>query len=460
MSKEKIKENALHLQCDLDWLETLLEYRIFEHFGDKEKREESATRFTGVEKITDICAPVFRNGRSAYTGFLEEHSLSFDERALLVLALAPHLSPALLDVFKLQNKQLGKTFTEFGGIQGKIHSGFLPTAETFLFLIAGDDLEKRMELMALFDSTHFFVKRKWIMLEGGQDNEPHLSGAIVLSRDLLELFTTGEKHKPVFGNNFPAKTVTTEMEWNDLVLGMGTLSQINDLRTWLKHNETMMRELGMKKKVKPGYKVLFHGPPGTGKTLTACLLGKETGKEVYRIDLSMVVSKYIGETEKNLAKVFDKAEYSNWILFFDEADALFGARTKVDSSHDRYANQEVSYLLQRIEDYSGLVVLASNFKNNIDHAFLRRFQSIVHFPPPKAEERQKLWKKSFPEQLLLEGGISLQQISKDYELTGAHIMNIISHCTLNALANGDRQVTLRMLKESISRELSKEGRTL
>jgi SpoVK/Ycf46/Vps4 family AAA+-type ATPase len=221
-----------------------------------------------------------------------------------------------------------------------------------------------------------------------------------------------------------------------------------------------MDELEMRKKVKPGYKVLFHGPPGTGKTLTACLLGKETGKDVYRVDLSMVVSKYIGETEKNLAKVFDKAEHSGWILFFDEADALFGSRTKVESSHDRYANQEVSYLLQRIEDYSGLVILASNLKNNIDHAFLRRFQSIVYFPSPKADERFLLWQKSFPEKILLNGGISLQQVSRDYELTGAHIINIVSHCTLNALANGTREITMKMLKDGIARELGKEGRTL
>lgn len=126
--------------------------------------------------------------------------------------------------------------------------------------------------------------------------------------------------------------------------------------------------------------LLFIGEPGTGKKTTASLIAHQLNKEVYRIDLSMVVSKYIGETEKNLKKIFDAAEHKNWILFFDEADALFGKRTNVRDAHDKYANQEIAYLLQRIEDYQGIVILATNMKNNIDDAFIRRFDSIIHFP--------------------------------------------------------------------------------
>lgn len=127
-------------------------------------------------------------------------------------------------------------------------------------------------------------------------------------------------------------------------------------------------------------KILFIGGPRTGKKTLAALIGKQSGKEVYRIDLSMIISKYIGETEKNLSKVFADAENKNWILFFDEADALFGKRTGVRDAHDKYANQEVAYLLQRIEDHNGLVILATNMKSNIDEAFTRRFQTVIRFP--------------------------------------------------------------------------------
>jgi hypothetical protein len=127
-------------------------------------------------------------------------------------------------------------------------------------------------------------------------------------------------------------------------------------------------------------KILFIGALGTGKKMVASLIGQQVGQEVYKIDLSMVVSKYIGETEKNLNKVFAAAEHKNWILFFDEADALFGKRTNVRDAHDRYANQEVAYLFQKIEDYDGLVIIASNMKNNIDEAFKTRFRTVISFP--------------------------------------------------------------------------------
>lgn len=133
------------------------------------------------------------------------------------------------------------------------------------------------------------------------------------------------------------------------------------------------------KKLGSGYKALFFGPPGTGKTIAAERMAKEIGADLYRIDLSMVVSKYIGETEKNISRIFDSAQNKNWVLFFDEADTLFGRRTDVKNSHDKYANQEIAYLLQRMEDYDGLMILATNLKSNIDKAFTRRFNLVVEF---------------------------------------------------------------------------------
>ena len=216
----------------------------------------------------------------------------------------------------------------------------------------------------------------------------------------------------------------------------------------------------MSKKLKPGYRVLFHGPPGTGKTLTATLLGKHTGKEVFKIDLSMVVSKFIGETEKNLSNLLAKAEKTENILFFDEADALFGKRTNVRDAHDKYANQEVSYLLQRIENYKGLVILASNFKSNIDEAFVRRFQSIVHFPLPKASERQLLWEKGFPANVQLHKEVDLPLLARKYELSGAEIMNIVQYACLCALADEKKIITAKNIADGIQREFQKGGRIM
>jgi len=205
-----------------------------------------------------------------------------------------------------------------------------------------------------------------------------------------------------------------------------------------------------------GLRVLFHGPPGTGKSMTAALLGQGAGREVWQIDLSQVVSKYIGETEKNLGRVFEAAEQQGWMLFFDEADALFGRRTNVQSAHDKYANQEVAYLLQRIEDYEGLLILASNFKGNIDDAFLRRFHSIIHFPMPNANERMRLWQGSIPASLQPEPSIDWMKLAYAYEITGAGILNVMHYAALRSFSRHENTLHESDLVEGIRKEFRKE----
>jgi SpoVK/Ycf46/Vps4 family AAA+-type ATPase len=172
----------------------------------------------------------------------------------------------------------------------------------------------------------------------------------------------------------------------------------------------------------------------------------------------MVVSKYIGETEKNLENLFAKAEAKNWILFFDEADALFGKRTGVRDAHDKYANQEVSYLLQRVEDFDGLVILASNMKNNIDDAFIRRFNAIIRFNLPSENDRALIWKKSFPKHIGFSNDMDIPALVKKYELSGGNIINIIQYSCLKALAKNKSEICLGDVLNGIKKEMHKEGK--
>ena len=312
--------------------------------------------------------------------------------------------------------------------------------------------------MQYFNSDHVFTKKNILHLENTNEGEPHLSGRIVLNSDVLEKLLFKGVSRPKLSTEFPAKYITTNLEWSNLVINETTMVEVETIRNWIAFHESMITEWDLKHTFKAGYKALFYGPPGTGKTFTATLLGKQFNRDVYRIDLSQVVSKYIGETEKNLEKIFQKAEDKNWILFFDEADALFGKRTSVSSAHDRYANQETSYLLQRIEDFNGLVILASNNKANIDQAFLRRFNAIVHFPIPDPVERLHLWKIYLPANhgLTME---DLQKIADKYEVTGSTILNSIHNAAINSFAL-NRLIALDDLVESLKRELRKEDRML
>jgi SpoVK/Ycf46/Vps4 family AAA+-type ATPase len=257
---------------------------------------------------------------------------------------------------------------------------------------------------------------------------------------------------------FPAKLVTTSLAWEDLVLPRQTLNEIQEVHNWITHGSYLLKDMELGRHVKQGYRSLFYGPPGTGKTLTASLLGKSAGLDVYRIDLSLIVSKFIGETEKNLSGLFDMAENKNWILFFDEADSLFGKRTGTKDSNDRYANQEVSYLLQRIEDFPGVVILASNIKGNIDDAFIRRFQSVIYFPNPGVEEKIRLWETIFRNKFTLEDKVDFEELSNNYSLTGGTLINVLRHCALKASARGEDIITLHDIREGVNKELRKEGK--
>ncbi|MGZ5076136.1 MAG: ATP-binding protein [Methylobacter sp.] len=437
--------NADDLNNELAWLSQVIDAR-FKLFFSQECNYKS---------IQDIQPPVL--GDSSYAECIRRYQFGFAERVTLALALVPELSPGLLDLFFLKNQLYDRRFSEFGGAGGS-GSGFMPTVQTLLFILSGNSLEQRLSLQCLFERDHAFARQHMLHLQS-LDNEPLLHSPLRLSEEYQTLLTTGRHYRPSFGSQFPAQLIETGLGFDDLVLHPGTLKQVQEIQTFITHGPTLMHEWGMKHKLRPGYRGLFYGPPGTGKTMTACILGKTTGRDVYKIDLSQVVSKYIGETEKNLGKIFDQAEHRDWILFFDEADALFGKRSGIQDAHDRYANQETAFLLQRLECFDGIAILASNWRDNLDEAFARRFETMIYFPLPRPEERLLLWKQGFSSKAKLADDIDLQKIAKDHELAGGAILNAIRYASLQALARESDTIVLDELLQGIRKEYAKTGKS-
>lgn len=445
---------------ELQYLADLIHYRLEQHFP----ADAAATPAPPPLPLPDEWELPLKD-------FVRNNNLSATEATLLLIALAPHLQPDLFDRAIESKLPDAGNFPKIGGVRGKNSRAFLPTAETALFLLAGDDWDMRLIVQQLLGPDHLFADKKVLWLEELPGGEPIMSGRLILSQDYVDLFVHGKPSAPHFGISFPAKRLKETRGWDALVISEELESQIEEIRNWLRYNERLMERWGMGNRIKKGYRALFHGPPGTGKTLTAGILANEIGRELYRIDLSMVVSKYIGETEKNLEQLFARAEDKGWILFFDEADSLFGKRTNVRDAHDKYANQEVSYLLQRIEDFNGLVILATNMKSNIDDAFMRRFNGILRFNVPDARERSLIWQRSFPAKVSYRGiiapgapPIDLPDAVKKYELSGGSIINAVHYACLKGVERqqedngGELVVYLPDVLQGIRRELNKEGK--
>jgi AAA+ superfamily predicted ATPase len=440
--------NLQHLIHSLNSLKAIIANRLQIFFAQEE-----------IKLLFQIPDLKINSDNSELNHFLKQYQPNPEEYFILILALAPHLQPNFIEAIVQEFLPNGGDLVEMGGAKGETYRGMLPTGETAQFILAGNDIAERIRIAQYFFTEHFFYKEGILKLESVKEGEPKMSGRIILSQEYVDLFTIGKITAPAFGPDFPAKRIFSPMEWDDLVLREQCRQQIEDLKMWLEHHHHLAQDAVIRRKLKPGYRVLFYGPSGTGKTLTAILLGKQFGKEVYRIDLSLVVSKYIGETEKNLEKIFAKAESKNWILFFDEADALFSKRSNVSSAHDKFANQEVSYLLQRVEDYQGLIILASNFKNNLDSAFIRRFNDIIHFLKPDVSERQILWEKNLPQSLNLDEQLDLKTLSAKYELSGSAISNAMHYACLCAFSRNGKQIIQQQdLLAGIRRELLKEDK--
>jgi ATPase family associated with various cellular activities (AAA) len=258
-----------------------------------------------------------------------------------------------------------------------------------------------------------------------------------------------------------ARKIVPRYQWNDIILPGDRVERLREICNHMKYRERVHGEWGFDRKLSlgKGLSVLFSGPSGTGKTMAAEIIASTLGLELYKIDLSVVVSKYIGDTEKNLSRIFTEAETSNAILFFDEADALFGKRSGVKDSHDRYANIEIGYLLQRMEEYDGVVILATNLRKNMDEAFVRRLQFTVEFPFPDEKDRRRIWKGVWPDDTPRDPALDIDFMARRFEIAGGSIRNIALAAAFLAADDGN-VVTMSHLMHATKREFQKMGKVV
>ena len=266
-----------------------------------------------------------------------------------------------------------------------------------------------------------------------------------LGHEWLEQDIPGAVKLPTYGH------------WQDLILPATSMAKIREFMLWLTHRNIVEKDWGAR--ILGGPVALFSGPSGTGKTFAAGVIANELGWPLYRVDLGMLVSKYVGETEKNLNQLLDAAHGQQMVLLFDEADALFGKRAEVKDARDRYANMEVSHLLARIERHDGPCILTSNFRQNLDPAFARRFQMVIEFARPDSVSRTTLWQQHLPQRAPLAEDLDLALVADAVALTGGQIRNAALHAAFLA-ADRSEAISMALIAQGIWAEFAKEGREL
>lgn len=444
-SSETLQEIQISFNTEFSWIESLIHYRI------KELCEEEISH-----EIPAI--PLLEFGVNAYFDELIHSEVTVLERIALSLALMARTMPQFLDFLYTKNKFTDQIFTEFGMQVDASSSRIIPTWRTAFFLFCGNNTNAQFELVFHVHNDHRLYAQKFLEFPERRPSNPFDTPLLITNERFHQwLYPTSSRF--LANEEFPAHEISSPLEWSDLFLHDSTRKGIEEVRLWLQHEHNLRQNPKLDRHLNLGMRVLFYGPSGTGKTLTASLLGKQFNMPVYRVDLSQMISKWVGETEKNLARVFDIAENNKWILFFDEADALFSKRGSVSDSNDRRSNQEISYLLQRVEDYNGTIVMATNLKDNIDEAFARRFQQVIEFPMPDKFIRAEMWKQLLKDTFPLDADVDLDQVGKEFELTGGSMKNIFRSIMLNVFDRkvDEQLIRMRDIRSAIEQELIKTG---
>lgn len=393
-----------------------------------------------------------------YLTFLRQQPIKVTDRLALDLALMSQLEPHRLDELFTRNQDTAQPFTEFGVLLEGEPKRLTPSWQTAFFLSHGQLPGLTGDEWQHLQSDYLLYKNKILEWTNEPIRAPWLR-PLTLTGQTLRNWLSLPELAPEINPFFPATRLQSNLSWSDLFLATQTQSELQELRLWLQHGEQLLADPQWAKHVTKGVRALFYGPPGTGKTLTATLLGQAHDLPVYRIDLSQLVSKWVGETEKNLAQVFEAAQQHRWILFFDEADALFTQRSTGTQAHDRRSNQEISYLLQRIENFPGTILMATNLRDSIDEAFVRRMQHMIYFPLPDATTRVAMWQNMLRPPIVPDHQVDLKLLARKYPLSGGSMKNAFRNLLLQLPQTNSPTHTVSMadLEKAIQKEQHKAG---
>jgi AAA+ superfamily predicted ATPase len=408
------------------------------------------------EAALDACRCVLRNARMYGAALLIQQLEELqNSRAALLERLAPLLASADVPLIALEERHAA--IIRLAGIaQVTYELPALSARERAEALSQWIDRNEPVDVLGLSRRFSFAPEELAdIHHEAAFYQQQRAPGKVVSQQAWMQALS--DRARQNFGNL--AQRVKPQRQLDDLIISNDLHRQLSEILAAIRHREARL-EQGFQHKVQygTGISALFYGPSGTGKTMAAEVLAKTIQLDLIKIDLSAVVNKYIGETEKNLARIFDLAEADAGVLFFDEADALFGKRSEVKDAHDRHANIEVSYLLQRLESYPGLVILATNNRAHMDEAFTRRFTFVTRFQFPDAALRERMWRAIWPNEITVDNGVDFADLARRIEVTGASIRNIALLASWLAHAEGTNDVMARHLEQASLRELAKAGR--
>ncbi|MBU3661256.1 MAG: ATP-binding protein [Flavobacteriales bacterium] len=416
-----------------------------------------------IEHVLEVQSPgpvqfPEQDAESPLGKIIAEHNFSVEDCVLLCLALTAAFAPESLYLLAEQANE-GEHCMNVGGYFFRGSPVFSPTVRTAVFLLAGKDFTLRAKYAAYFHNKQKIFSSGLVQTEPQSPLSVFLDHQLVFSDQFLGTILQGEAPRLDADAGFPVRRGKGKHLLADVIMKEKTQVQISKLRTFAKNMQKLW-ELDKEEKVRSNFITIFSGEPGTGKSHAAEAIGNEFGLPVYKVNFAQMVSKYIGETEKNLEKVFDRFDKQPSILFFDEAESIFSRRTEVGSSNDQHANNLQSYLLQKVEEFSGIIILATNVQNlthYFDRAFQRRFRLIVEFDFPDYPERLEIWKRSLFHPFVFEEGLT-EKLAKNYQFSGGSIYNVASDAVIEALDQNTEVITFEMLENALKDEFKKTSR--